>query len=106
MAFTNQPPEKLRITDQYRRLPTGRVCEIDCFGQRLAFHVWELETEERGWRVEAHSGSGENAIVVGRSAGTRVEALRDVGATWAAERRSPSVDWDTIATLLASVRVV
>jgi hypothetical protein len=106
MSVKTQPPENLRITEQYRRLPTGRVCEIECFGQRLVVHVWELEKEERGWRVEAHSGSGENAIVVGRSAGTRVEALRDVGATWAAERRSPSFDWDTIATLLASVRVV
>jgi hypothetical protein len=105
MANRSTQPDTLRITDQYRRHPTGRVCEIECFGARLSVHVWELETQP-GWRVEAHSGSGADAIVVGRSAGTRAEALRDVGATWAAERMSPSFDWKDIAALLASVRVV
>jgi hypothetical protein len=107
MTTKTVQPETLRITDQYRRRPSGRVCEIESFGARLCLHVWELETPlEPGWRVEAHSGSGTDAIIVGRSAGTRVEALRDVGTTWAAERRSPSFDWENIAALLASVRVV
>ena len=99
-------PDKLRITDQYRRRPTGRVCEIDSFGSKLSVHIWELDPEEPGWRVEAHTGTGDNAVVVGRSARTSAEALRDVGATWAAERRSPSFDWENIRTLLASVRMV
>jgi hypothetical protein len=99
-------PEKLRITDQYRRRPTGRVCEIDSFGAKLSVHIWELEPEEPGWRVEAHTGTGPSAVVVGRSARTSEEALRDVGATWAAERRTPSFDWETIRTLLVSVRMV
>jgi hypothetical protein len=99
-------PEKLRITDQYRRRPSGRVCEIDSFGAKLSVHVWELDPEEPGWRVEAHTGTGSTAIVVGRSARTSAEALRDVGATWTAERRSPDFDWENIRTLLASVRMV
>lgn len=99
-------PEKIRITDQYRRRPTGRVCEFDCFGAKLSVHIWELDPGEPGWRVEAHTGSGATAIVVGRSARTSSEALRDVGATWAAEQRSPNFDWENIRTLLASVRML
>lgn len=106
MATKTPQPETLRITDQYRRNPTGRVCELEFFGERLSLHVWELETKDPAWRVEAHCGSGEDAIVVGSSAGTRSAALRDVGATWAAEHRNPRFDWANIETLLASVRVV
>ena len=99
-------PEALRIAEQYRRLPTGRVCELECFGTRLTFHVWELETSAPAWCVEAHGGSGAETIVVSRSAGTRAAALRDVGAAWAASPGNPRFDWDKIHTLLASVRVV
>jgi hypothetical protein len=99
-------PETLRIAEQYRRRPTGRVCVLECLGTRLTFHVWELETSGAAWRVEAHSGSGAEAIVVSRSAGTRVAALRDVGAAWAAGPGNPRFDWDKVQTLLASVRVV
>jgi hypothetical protein len=106
MGTKSPEPETLRITGQYRRNPHGRVCELECFGARVSLHVWELETQDPAWRVEAHSGSGAEAFVVGRSAGTRSAALRDVGATWAAEHRSPRFDWDNIETLLASVRVV
>ena len=99
-------PEALKIAQQYRRVPTGRVCELECFGERLTFHVWELETPGPAWRVEAHSGTGPETIVVSRSAGTRAAALRDVGVAWAAERGNPRFDWEKIHTLLASVRVV
>jgi len=99
-------PEALRIAEQYRRRPTGRVCEIECFGTRLTFHVWELETSGPGWCVEAHGRSGSDNIVVSRAAATRAAALRDVGEAWAADRGNPRFDWEKIQTLLASVRVV
>jgi hypothetical protein len=104
--MATKPTETLRITNQYRRRPTGVVCELEHFGARLSVHVWELGPEESGFRVETHCGSGPDAVVVGRSAKTRAEALRDVAASWAAERKRPSIDWEKVTTLLASVRVV
>lgn len=99
-------PDKPRITNQYRRLPIGRVCEIDYFGTRLTVHVWDQEPPEPRWRVEVCTGSGEDAVVIGGCAGTRAEALRHLVEAWVAERRRPSFDWESITALLASVRVV
>jgi hypothetical protein len=106
MATKSAEPDKLRITNQYRRRPFGKVCEIEYSGKTLSVHVWEHQPPEPGWRVEARSGSGDDAVVVGESAGTRAEALRLVAATWMAERRRPNFDWENITKLLASVRVV
>ena len=101
------PTTELRITGQYRVAPTGKVCELECLGAQLRLHVWEIENQaEPAWCVEARSGNGEAAVVVTRSAGTRSEALRDVGSSWAAERKMPRFDWDKVAELLASVRLV
>lgn len=97
----------LRIANQYRRRPTGMVCELRVGDAKLAVHVWQPDgPSSSNWCVEAHGKSGEEVVVMGRSAGTRAEALRDVGAAWAAERINPSFDWDGIAKLLESVRVV
>lgn len=106
MAAKTAQPDKLRITSQYRRVPIGRVCEIDSFGTALSFHVWDQEPPEPRWRVEVSTGSSEDAVVVGRCAGTRAEALRHLAEAWVAEHRTPSFDWEGITLLLASVRVV
>jgi hypothetical protein len=99
--------DALKITDQYRRRPNGMVCELRAGEAKLAIHTWQLEDPASpGWRVEAHSGSGSNEVVIGRTAVTRAEALRDVGDAWCAERITPSFDWEGIGKLLASVRVV
>jgi hypothetical protein len=96
----------LRITDQYRRR-YGMVCELQCGAARLSLHLWEQTTaSDSQWRVEAHNGSGSDAVVVGRSARTRAEALREVGVAWATESELPAFDWDAVATLLSDVRAI
>lgn len=106
MAAKSAQPDRLRITDQYRRLPIGRVCELDSLGTRLSVHVWDQEPPAPRWRVEVRIGSGDDAVVVGHCAGTRAEALRHLAEAWVGERRRPSFDWEGITALLASVRIV
>lgn len=83
------------------------VCELRSGVEKLAVHVWQPDVSaSSGWFVEAHSGSGDAEVVVGRLAATRAQALRDVAAAWVAEHRRPSFDWDAIGRLLTSVRIV
>jgi hypothetical protein len=105
MKTKDSKSDALRITDQYRRRP-GMVCELQCATARLSVHVFEQTEPDSGWRVEAHSGAGADEVVVARSAPTRAEALREVGAAWAAQCNQPSFDWEAVAALLTTVRAV
>lgn len=107
MARKPVETDALKIANQYRRRPHGMVCELRSGGERLAVHVWQPDaTTSPDWFVEAHCGSGVDEVVVGKSAASRADALRDVGATWIAESRRPSFDWEAIGQLLVSVRIV
>lgn len=99
--------QALKISNQYRRNPHGMVCELRSAGETLAVHVWQPDASASpDWFVEARSGSGADEVVVGKSAATRAEALRDVGTAWVTERRRPSFDWEAVGQLLTSVRIV
>lgn len=99
--------DALKIANQYRRRPHGMVCELRSGGEKLAVHVFQPDVSASpDWFVEAHCGSGADEVVVGKAAASRAEALRDVGATWIAERHRPSFDWEAVGQLLTSVRIV
>jgi hypothetical protein len=99
--------DALKIANQYRRRPHGMVCELRSGAEKLAVHVWQPDASASpDWWVEAHSGSGADEVVVGKSAASRAEALRDVGAEWIAESHRPSFDWEAVGQLLTSVRIV
>jgi len=105
---TTEASDTLKITTQYRT-KHRIVYELQSGASLLDVHVWQHEAQSpaRGWRVEAHNGRDENAVIIGKLASTRTEALLEVGRAWG--NRAPSLprfDWPAVVALLASVRAL
>jgi len=100
-------PPLLKITNQ-RRSKLGMVYELQtASGSPLEVHVWRESAEVPAWRVEAHDSHLEDATVIGKSAETAAEALRDVGREWdMRQQKLAEFDWDAVASLLRSVRAI
>ena len=101
-------PDSPKITMQYRSKGT-MIYELECKGGiSLDLHVSSNASED-DWRVEAHNGRAEGAVVLAGSASTAMEALRELGRAWAAEaseRGLPRHDWDAVVRVLHAVRAV
>jgi hypothetical protein len=105
---TTEANEALKITMQYRT-KHRIVYELQSGAGLVDVHVWQRQAEapETGWRVEAHNGRAENAIIIGKLASTPTEALLEVGRDWGSRAPSlPCFDWPAVVALLASVRAL
>lgn len=107
-----EPKDKdaLRITDQFRS-NRGTVYDLRCQGSRLTVCIAERSNtgDPDNWRVEAWTGSRNDASVIAEWGATRAVALSAVGRFWAehaSARGLPSFDWESVAKALSEVRAI
>lgn len=105
---TTETSEALKITMQYRT-KHRIVYELQSGAGLVDVHVWQRQAEapETGWRVEAHNGRDQDAIIIGKLASSPKEALLEVGRAWGSRAPTlPMFDWPAVVALLSSVRAL
>ncbi len=104
---TTQVSDALKITMQYRT-KHRIVYELQSGAGLVDVHVWQRQAEapETGWRVEAHNGRDQDAIIIGKLASSPTEALLEVGRAWGTAPSLPRFDWPAVVALLTSVRAL
>jgi hypothetical protein len=107
-----EPKDKdaLRITDQFRS-SRGTVYDLRCQASRLTLCITERANamDPGNWRVEAWTGTRDDASVIAEWGATKAVALSAVGRFWAehaSARGLPAFDWESVAKALGDVRAL
>jgi|HubBroStandDraft_1064217.scaffolds.fasta_scaffold390911_2 hypothetical protein len=107
---TETETDATKITNQFRSR-TGFVYDLKSSGVRLTLNISQKQNsaDPDEWCVDARVSSTPEAAPIEAWAGTRIDALREVGRLWTTKGVAlglPTCDWDGVATALAGVRAV